>query len=47
MFKDMGEEFVLKEAGKNIISKSGIHTEQEVADFMCAEQAVREPFGNF
>ena len=47
MFKDMGEEFTRKNAAKNLISKSGIHTEQELADFMCAEQAIREPLGYF
>ena len=41
MFKDLGEDYMLNE-GK-LISKSGIHNEQELADFMCAEQSVREP----
>ena len=37
MFKDMGVEYTLKEGSKNLIAKSGIHTEQELADSMCAE----------
>lgn len=47
MFYDMGEEFTLKEGGKNLVTTTGIHTEQELADFMCAEQSIREPLGYF
>jgi hypothetical protein len=43
-FKEITEEEIWNNTKKIIISKSGVHDEKALADFMAREQSVRESF---
>ena len=47
MFTDMGAEAMIKNADKFFILKTGIHNEEQLAEFMAKEQCIREKMGSY
>ena len=47
MFKDMGAEALAENADMFFVKKSGIHNEEQIAEFMAREQCIRERMGGY
>ena len=43
MFKDLGAEYVIKNQNKYFKACSGVHDEEQLAEFMAKQQGIREP----